>query len=506
MKSDIWLVTATPPTSNGDLHVGHLSGPYLAADIFRRAQSMLGAKCRLVCFGDDNQSYIVTTAERLQTDPHTLLRNGNAAIQATLSAFSVKMDSYKEVDSEHVEAIQKFFQGLHKAGVFDEKEVEMLFDPDKKRYLFESYIQGGCPVCLSMTKGGICEDCGHPNDAVDLINPAPVGNASRIEMRKTKRLFLKLDNFRAELAEFYNAKRGKWRPHLVRLVTELLDKKTLGEFPVTLPTEWGAPVGLPGWDGHVWNAMAEMGPGLLHSFRALGVDDRELADGQLVQFMGYDNSFFFGVINICLQLAAKRSGLPTAKLPDWIVTNEFYYLDNSKFSTSKQHAIWGRELLEYCSVDEARFYIALNAPELAESNFILKEMQAYVDREIRGKLSTFKIALERCLPELLRADPAGVSARLSGIDNRFQSYYGPASFSIRESAKLLKALLEFLSNRLSSLDMSGGDACIVMELKMLATYAAPIVPAFAEDLQNTLRQLERNQHDQRSEHDDEAYA
>lgn len=491
-----WLITATPPTSNGDLHVGHLSGPYLAADIFRRAQIELGGSARFVSFGDDNQSYIVTTAERLKTEPRKLLSEGNASIQATLSAFSIKTDSYKEVDDAHIKFIQGFFQGLFRAGVFYEKEVEMFFDPDKGRFLFESYIQGGCPVCLSLTKGGICEDCGHPNNGVDLICPTPVGDSRRIEVKKTKRFFLNLDDYREVLTNFYAEKRGKWRPHIVRLASELLSKPTLGQFPVSHPTNWGAPVGLPGWDGHVWNAMAEMGPGLLHSFRGLGVGDEELEEATLVQFLGYDNSFFFGIINICLQFAARKCGLPTEKQVDWIITNEFYYLDNSKFSTSKLHAIWGRELLKYCSVDEARFYIALNAPELSESNFILAEMQAYVDREIRAKMQAFMVALKEAGPQLKAATWNETSDRLEGVNQRFRSYYSPSSFSIRESAKLLKSLMEFLMSRLPVLDLEGDDKEILAELGMLATFSAPIVPTFSDGLKASLSNLtERNDHD-----------
>lgn len=488
-----WLVTATPPTTNGDLHVGHLSGPYLAADVFRRAQTSLGSEAVYVSFGDDNQSYIVTTAERLGVDPEELLSTGHSAIRETLTAYNIELNTFVPVNSEHQKYLQKLFQVLYKAGAFYEAEVEMSFDVSKKRFLFESFIQGYCPTCLSLTKGGICEDCGHPNDSHELISPAAVGAGGAMEKRKIKRMFFDLDQFRGDLKEFYEQKKGHWRPHIIRLVDELLAKDTLGQFPMTLPMSWGAEVGLPGWEGHVWNAMAEMGPGLVHTLDSVSETNAAAANTQLVQFLGYDNSYFFAVINVCLQIAADKHGIQARVLPDWIITNEFYLLENKKFSTSKGHAIWGRELLDEYTADEVRYYVALNAPELAESNFIPEEMSRYVGETIRPQFSNFGSALDAYIRGIESAqEPVDAQDRfLSSLDKRFRSFYGPENFSMRESSKLLSTFIEYLTRELKAAAVGQTSCNIDHGLQMLVQFSAPIIPNFSRDLSNQLRSQRR---------------
>lgn len=483
-----WLITATPPTSNGDLHVGHLSGPYLAADVFRRAQISRGDDAVYVSFGDDNQSYIVTTAERLNVNPKSLLEKGNAEIQKTFSAYEIDLDSYKPIDQIHQRKLQDFFQSLYNAGAFYEKEVEMLYDASNKRFLFESFIQGYCPICISHTKGGICEDCGHPNDAHELIAPSPVGVHGEIETRTVRRLFMDLDSFKDDLIRFYESKKGYWRPHILRLVDELLAKDSLGQFPMTLPMSWGASVDLPGWDGHVWNAMAEMGPGLLNALNGACQGNAISKETKLVQFLGYDNSYFFAIVNVCLQMAAERHDIHTAALPDWIITNEFYSLEDQKFSTSKGHAIWGRELLEQYSSDEVRFYIAQNAPELATSNFIPADMQNYVNNVMRPRFDRFEDALKGYLQSTKDPKRSNNSSDefLAVLEERFSMFYSPDTFSIRESSQLLSTVIDFVTVEMEASSDSAPNCDICKALELLVRNSAPIVPEFSKRLSESM--------------------
>ncbi len=487
-----WLITSTPPTTNGDLHVGHLSGPYLAADIFRRARIVAGDEAVLASFGDDNQSYIVTTAERLRRDPEELVRDGNAAISSTLAAFDIEMDYFKPVDANHQKFLKSFFISLAKAGVFKEREVELPFDTNMGRFLFESFIHGFCPVCLSETKGGICEDCGHPNDSNDLLNAKPVGGDShKIEYRSVRRLYLNLDDFRDELVAFYNEKRGSWRPHILRLVTELLAKESLGDFPMTLPMERGASVDLPGWEGHVWNAMAEMGPGLLNALENVQGGPSDISDGQLVQFLGYDNSYFFAIINVCLQLAASKYKISPSKLPNWIFTNEFYSLENMKFSTSKGHAIWGRELLKDYTTDEVRLYISMNAPELSASNYLPEDMSKYVREEIRPRLSHILSSVNRIMFDEENDQVVGLNKNLSAFKNRFDAFYSPEAFSPRESANFLMSYFDFCIREMEALLKGTNSFNIRNVLDLLVKYSAPLIPTFSQQVSEHLTSKEQ---------------
>ena len=193
-----WLITSTPPSANGDLHVGY----------------------------------------------------SNNAISSTLAAFNIEIESYKPVDDDHQKFLQSFlqpfFQSLAIGGVFTEKEVELPFDTKLDRFLFESFVQGYCPVCLSCTKGGVCEDCGHLIVSNDLIDSQPVrSDANGVEYRSVRQLYLNLDDYRKALTAFYNEKGGYWRLHIIRLVTELLAIDSVGDFPRVRYLEKTSPAAFP---------------------------------------------------------------------------------------------------------------------------------------------------------------------------------------------------------------------------------------------------------------------
>ena len=438
-KSD-WLITATPPTPNGDLHVGHMSGPYLAADIFKRARMALGDSAVYVCYGDDNQSYVVTTADRLKTAPNDLMDKGNADIQKTLDAYHIDMDQYTRPDDNHNKVVGDAIRLLIDKGLIIEKEVDQLFDNQSGAPLYEAFASGCCPVCLLETKGGICESCGHPNDPVNLIRkPAKSRDDSQFAIKPAKRLILPIEDYREDLIEFYKTKRGIWRPHLIQLVDELL-AKPLADYPISHPNSWGILIGLHEWDGHVINVWTEMGLGLLH---LLGRhrSDTEMQQGRYVQFLGYDNSYFFAIVHPVLQFALARAGIQNTKLPEFIFTNEFYHLENKKFSTSQGHALWGRELLEHISADEARFYLSLNSPELSEANFQLDVAMQYVIKNISKPMTNF----------MAKANAMGISHSntpeklvpnyVDNLDARIRFYSDPLNFSSQRLAKILQNIL-----------------------------------------------------------------
>ena len=200
MSATDWLITATPPTPNGDLHVGHLSGPYLAADIFRRAREWLGDTAAYVCYGDDHQSYVVTTAERLGEDPQALMARGNADIAATLDAFAIKMDAYTRPDAAHDAAVRTSIHRLIDAGLVVERQTTHWYDPSGDRLLYEAFATGNCPVCLESTKGGICEACGHPNAPTELLGARIDGSPIEgLEPRHGRDWVIPIEAYREQL-------------------------------------------------------------------------------------------------------------------------------------------------------------------------------------------------------------------------------------------------------------------------------------------------------------------
>jgi len=479
MFSRDWLITATPPTPNGDLHVGHMSGPYLAADIFRRARARFGDSSVYICYGDDNQSYVVTTAKRLNTDPESLMEESNGNIEATLDTYEIGMDQYSRPDDAHGKAVGDSIRLLVEKGLIVERDAVHLIGSESGQPLYEAFADGHCNACLAGTKGGICEACGHPNDPVNLIANDGRDNAAAFETTSQKRLVLPVENFRDELVDYYTDKRGRWRPHLLHLVDELLSEP-LADYPVSHPSSWGIPIGMPGWDGHAINVWAEMGLGLLHALSRHRSADK-IREGSYIQFLGYDNSYFFAIVHPVLQFAMKRAGIGSSKLPDFIFTNEFYHLENEKFSTSKGHAIWARDLLEHLSVDEARFYLSLHGPELAESNFELDAAIDSVAETLRDPLAQIHLTLASLAGMQLEA-AGNADPLIRKLEARMRLFSEPEYFSSRQLAVLVQNTLFFLAGA----DMAGSDPATRRRYVGLVAFLIEGLTIFCPDLAASL--------------------
>ena len=304
-----YIVTATPPTPNGDFHVGHLAGPYLGADLFARFQRMRGNDVVYVSSSDRNQSYVVTTAERLGIAPERLASDCHREMVKTLAAGRISVDAFNAPDTAHCAMVEAFFSKLEARGHVKRKTRRTPYSPGEGRHLFESYLSGFCPTCWAATAGAICETCGHPNDADSLELPA-ARSGGVIEFVETEVAVLELESFRDRFEAFYAEKRGQWRPHLMEFVEEML-ARPLPDYPLTYLSQWGIPAPFPGLEGQVLNVWAEMLPGLMNSTReackaANQHAEKGLAfwhkdDGaELVQFIGYDNAFFFAFVHLAL--------------------------------------------------------------------------------------------------------------------------------------------------------------------------------------------------------------
>jgi methionyl-tRNA synthetase len=503
------IITATPPTPNGDLHVGHLSGPYLAADVHARFLRARGHDVAYVSSSDDNQSYVVTTAHRLGMEPKALAAQQAERIRETLAMASIAIDAFTVPDWRHDELVRQFFRRLYDDGVLTRKKRAVFWCAEHKHYAFESYLRGTCSLCFSPTAGAICEACGHPNDAKTILDPqCSIDPGHTLELQEIDVVVLELERYRTELREFYVDKWRTWRPHPLRLVEELLEKP-LPDYPVTYISDWGIPAPFPGCDGQVLNVWAEMLPGLMRTVEWVetqrgnrNVDGEALwhpaSGNRLIQFLGYDNSFFFAVVHVVLALAIRdRCILPTS-----IMTNEFYQLENFKFSTSKNHAIWARDLLAHRSVDEVRFYLALSNPEFQKTNFAQGEMDKLVATSFTGPWQALAGGLDR----LSRAQPgraksgheisAETRALIEQLVGSFERYYSIETFSLQRIAEVFSQLLIWLGRRANAVaDASPGgsgasaDADQVwMITRLIPSLVSPLLPDLAGRLDKVLAQ------------------
>ena len=399
-----------------------------------------GEQGTYISYGDDNQSYVITTAKRLGTDPVILAHNQNDNIKNTIHAYNIDMDSYSIPDQKYNKYVLKKVETLMERGLIIEKEIIQFFDADTGNPLYESFVTGHCHKCLLETKGGICESCGHPNDLSQLINIKPTGyKNANITHKKVKHLVLPIENYRDELINYYKNKRGIWRPHIIDLVDELLSEP-LDDYQISHISQWGIPIDINGWSHCVINVWAEMGLGLLYSLRQQ-TNSNKFENSNYAQFLGYDNSYFFAIVHPVLQFALEKAGDNETKLPDFIFTNEFYNLDNKKFSTSKGHVLWGKELLQHISADEARLYLSLNAPELSEANFELENAIEFA-KTLRINLTIIKTKLQ-LIDKLKINNIESVVAK--NIENRIKHFCEPENFSPKEIAKIVHSLILFLS-------------------------------------------------------------
>lgn len=498
------LVTGSPPTPNGDLHVGHLSGPYLAADVFARHQRQRGRRTLYLVGSDDNQSFVPTTARRLGRDPRELAAHYTEVIQATLRAARIEIDGYETAldNAEYTRFVQDFFLDLYERGelVADTRRAQWCHECD--RFLFESFVKGSCPHCGSGAGGNLCEACGRAGDAAELRDPRCVTCGSTPELRPCRGIFFPLERHRAALAALYR-QRPHWRAH-TRALGRALVSSPMALYPASYPGGgWGIPVPVPGFEDQVINVWLEMFPGYVYTTRAWCERRGETeaaeriwgsSEGR-VQFFGYDNSFCHTVLHAALALASGGRYAP----PGAVVVNEFYFLENDKFSTSQNHAIWGTDILDAVPADALRYHVSRTNPEFMQSSFSLAGLTATLEDELAAKwgatANRFLAHVHERLGGTIPAAPEPdlqAQGLLGWARGELERQYGVDGFTLRGASATLGGYLDgcaaYLDRRVLA---PGGDArgragSAGWLLKGLAVFSAPILPGFAGALWEAL--------------------
>lgn len=366
------LIIAPPPTPNGDLHVGHMAGPYLAGDIYARFLRLKGDRVNYATGTDDSQTYVVTSAFKLGITPEHLCEQAAEDINISLKNWGVHLDGYAPFDNGYKEMVYAFLTPLFEQGKFNLKKVKLPYSNHRNEFMVESFVSGECPVCLSQTRGGLCESCGHPNNFDQLKLPtATLPPYEPLVYKEVEILVFPVESYRKKLENYYSEKKGLWRPHIIQLMDELFDRELI-DFPITYPIKWGLPSKFPGTEGQVINAWAEGMPASMYC-NACGESPELATDAswltetgnKLMYFLGFDNSYFWGISHLALLMAHEGKYI----LPEYIVPNEFYELENAKFSTSRGHLIWAKDLVSELPRDYARFYLCLTSPEHNRNNF-----------------------------------------------------------------------------------------------------------------------------------------
>ncbi len=464
--SKLHLIVAPPPTPNGDLHVGHLSGPYLAADIYRRYLIQNGSRAVYTVSTDDHQSYVDTTATRLGMESAALIRQARRDIQESLTAYSIGLDSFGQPTPDYIDYVTHFFTTLASKGHVSVKKVPVLFDRTNQSYPVEAFVSGRCPHCLEGTCGGICEGCGHPNSCTDLVGL----DQQRYELRHEERLVLDLETFHSRL-EKYLGSLGTHRPALQRLINSLLSSP-LAPIVISYKTPRGIETDRFGISGQRLNVWAEMYPG--HMYWLAKKAGPEVADARYIQFLGFDNSYFYVFVHVALAMAARDSGF-SWPLPSAFITNQFYFLDTAKFSTSKGHAVWARDLAAKCNPDLTRLFLALHGPEYQEGTFNESVFRMAVP-ELTGKINRLAAAFNKRRNAGTHAG-AALPAELTAMMTRSIPLN---EYSNAELARRAIHCLEYLEHLLSS----GQDLPLASIPSAVALSLGALCPVYTDEVKS----------------------
>jgi methionyl-tRNA synthetase len=384
-----YLVTAALPYANGPVHIGHLAGCYIPADIYVRYLRLKGEDVKFICGSDEHGVPITIKARKEGISPQQVVDKYHKLMGDAFSDFGISFDIYSRTSNKiHHETSSEIFKDLFDKGVFTEETTEQFYDEEAKQFLADRYIVGTCPKCGNENAyGDQCERCGSSLNATDLINPRSMLSGSAPVLRKTKNWFLPLGNFENELKERIGAKQGIWKSNVYGQCMSWLNEG-LKPRAMTRDLDWGVKVPLPGAEGkvlYVWfdapigyiSATKELLPNDWEKYWKKQKDEKDNA--KLIHFIGKDNIVFH-----CIIFPATLIAHGDFILPDNVPANEFLNLEGDKISTSRNWAVWLHEYLKDFPgrEDELRYVLTSIAPETKDSDFSWKDYQARVNNEL----------------------------------------------------------------------------------------------------------------------------
>ncbi|MBN8696704.1 MAG: methionine--tRNA ligase [Bacteroidetes bacterium] len=383
------LVTAALPYANGPVHIGHLAGCYLPADIYVRYLRSKGEDVKFICGSDEHGVPITIKAKKEGVTPQQVVDKYNKIMGDAFKEFGVSFDIYSRTSSStHHATASEFFKTLFDKGVFQEEVTEQYFDEKANQFLADRYIIGTCPKCANENAyGDQCEKCGTSLNPTDLINPRSTLSGEKPVLKKTKNWFLPLDKMQPQIEAFIESHKD-WKTNVYGQCKSWLNAG-LQPRAMTRDLDWGVKVPVEGADGKVLYVWFDAPIGYISATKDLTTDwakywkDKET---KLVHFIGKDNIVFHCIIFPAM-LMAEGSYI----LPENVPANEFLNLEGDKISTSRNWAVWLHEyLLEFKDKqDVLRYTLCANAPESKDNDFTWKDFQAKNNNELVAILGNF---------------------------------------------------------------------------------------------------------------------
>ncbi len=388
-----YTVTAALIYANGPIHIGHLAGCYLPADIYVRYLRLKGKDVAFISGTDEHGVPITIKAKKEDTTPQAVVDKYYGIIKDSFEQFGISFDIYSRTSNPiHHETSQEIFKTLYDKGYFDEVVTEQYFDESAQTFLADRYIVGECPNCHNLDAyGDQCEKCGSTLSPTDLINPRSSLSGNKPVMKATKNWYLPLDRMQPEIEKYVNS-HPEWKPNVFGQCQSWL-KQGLQPRAMTRDLDWGVKVPLPNTEGKVLYVWFDAPIGYISMTKEWAAtagknweDYWKNKDTKLVHFIGKDNIVFH-----CIIFPATLMAEGSFILPDNVPANEFMNLENDKISTSRNWAVWLHEYLEEFpdKQDVLRYALAANAPEAKDNDFTWKDFQTKNNSELVGIFGNF---------------------------------------------------------------------------------------------------------------------
>lgn len=501
------LVTTALPYANGPVHIGHLAGVYVPADIYTRYLRLKGEDVIMIGGSDEHGVPITLKAKAEGITPQDVVDRYHGIIKKSFEEFGISFDIYSRTTSKiHAETASDFFRTLYDKGVFIEKTTEQYYDEEAGQFLADRYITGTCPHCKNEhAYGDQCEACGTSLNATDLISPKSAISGSVPVMRETKHWYLPLDRYESFLREWILDGHKEWKTNVYGQCKSWLD---MGLQPraVSRDLDWGVPVPVDGADGKVLYVWFDAPIGYISNTKELLPDTWEKywkdQDTKLVHFIGKDNIVFHCIV-FPTMLKAEGSYI----LPENVPANEFLNLEGDKISTSRNWAVWLHEYLQDFpgKQDVLRYVLTANAPETKDNDFTWKDFQARNNNELVAILGNF---INRALvlthkyfggevpqPGELNDDDRKTLAEFAGVKNLLEVNLETYRFrdALKEAMNLARIGNKYLADtepwKLAKTDTTRVATILNLALQISANLAIafePFLPFTAEKLRKML--------------------
>ena len=384
-------VTAALPYANGGVHIGHLAGVYVPADIYVRYLRLKKQDVKFICGSDEHGVPITIRAKKEGITPQQVVDRYHEMIKKSFADFGISFDIYSRTTSAtHREVASDFFKKLYEEGKLIEKTSKQYYDEEAKQFLADRYIIGECPHCHNpKAYGDQCEKCGTALDPTELINPTSAISGSQPVLKETKNWYLPLNDYQEWLKQWILEGHKEWRPNVYGQCKSWLDLD-LQPRAMTRDLNWGIPVPVEGAEGKVLYVWFDAPIGYISNTKELLPDSWETwwkdPDTRLIHFIGKDNIVFH-----CIVFPTMLKAHGGYILPENVPANEFLNLENDKISTSRNWAVWLHEYLIDLpgKQDVLRYVLTANAPETKDNNFTWKDFQERNNSGLVGVYGNF---------------------------------------------------------------------------------------------------------------------